>query len=141
MDNAPVHRGAVCGAHKVKFLPAHSSFLNPIENVFGVFKLKDHVIQQLLDVSNNISNVEHRILVFRYLAIIIMEDHEVLGGPKVENMCTHVMQYMHSFAMADTNQTTSGTYKMLCILVSKLKLLCLLNWLHYLLAKYLHEIE
>lgn len=42
-DNAPVLRGAVCGAHDVRFLPAYSPFLNPIENAFGVFKLIESV--------------------------------------------------------------------------------------------------
>ena len=44
MDNAPVHHGAVSECDddeiSVKFLPPYSPFLNPIENAFGVFKLK-----------------------------------------------------------------------------------------------------
>ena len=41
MDNASVHHGAVSngatsGGVPVRFLPAYSPFLNPIENVFSV---------------------------------------------------------------------------------------------------------
>ena len=35
MDNAQVHRGAHCGEARIKFLPAYSPFLNPIENCFN----------------------------------------------------------------------------------------------------------
>lgn len=40
MDNAPSHRHLQdpSGIHKVKFLPAYSPFLNPIENCFSIIK-------------------------------------------------------------------------------------------------------
>lgn len=47
MDNAPAHRNAEMPDHPVRMLPPHSPFLNPIENVFSMYKadLKHRLVQ------------------------------------------------------------------------------------------------
>ena len=81
LDNAPVHRGAVCGEALVKFLPAYSPFLNPIENCFSVFKLKlrevlceDQVMNRISAVPAGVSVTEHRIRVLHDLASNVLDD-------------------------------------------------------------------
>ena len=102
LDNAPVHRGAVCGEALVKFLPAYSPFLNPIENCFSVFKLKlrevlreDQVMNRISAVPAGVSVTEHRIRVLHDLAANVLDDQSTISGLKVANMTSHVMTYMH----------------------------------------------
>ena len=55
MDNAPAHRGAEmpdADRHQVRMLPPHSPFLNPIENVFSVYKA---------DIKQRLGQVQHRL--------------------------------------------------------------------------------
>ena len=113
LDNAPVHRGAVAesndGDIHVRFLPAYSPFLNPIESAFNVFKQKlrallreDTMCNRIATVPAHISTAEHRLRVLHELSTTVIEDQETISGEKVANMCTHVMRYMHrSLAMAD----------------------------------------
>ena len=102
LDNAPVHRGATCGDAIVKFLPAYSPFLNPIENCFSVLKLKireelrtDEIVQQLTTIPPNLSRAEHRIRVLNNLSTRILDDQDTINGQKVTNMAAHIMTYMH----------------------------------------------
>lgn len=113
MDNAPVHHGAVADGEddeiSVKFLPPYSPFLNPIENAFGVLKLKlravlreDATKQRLDNPPEGISMAEHRLRLLMDLSSAIIEDQETITSQKVDHMCNHVMTYMHRcFAMAD----------------------------------------
>ena len=91
MDNAPVHRAAVGevtkGHIQVRFLPAYSSFLNPIENAFSVFKLKvrellreDNIINTINNVPNHLSNAEHRIRVLLQVSHSVIEDQETISA-------------------------------------------------------------
>ena len=102
LDNAPVHRGAVCGDHEVKFLTAYSPFLNPIENAFAVFKLKvrevlreERTVQRLQAVQHGVTLAEHRLRVLQDISVVILEDQDTISGQKVQNMCANVMQCMH----------------------------------------------
>ena len=102
LDNAPVHRGAMCGDALVKYLPAYSPFLNPIENCFSVLKLKlretlrqDQVKERIATVPAGISAAEHWIRVLHDLAASILNDQSTISGLKVTNMTNHVMTYMH----------------------------------------------
>lgn len=109
MDNAPIHGSASCCEFPIQKLPAYSPFLNPIENAFSVFKLKlraelreDSNINLLSSVPTGMSLAEHRMRVLHDLAKTTLEDQETVSGSKVENMCQHVMRYMHRcLALAD----------------------------------------
>ena len=102
LDNAPVHRGATCGDAIVKFLPAYSPFLNPIENCFSVLKSKlreelrkDEIVQELTQCPPDISRAEHRIRVLHNLSTTVIDDQTTISGQKVANMAANVMTYMH----------------------------------------------
>ena len=94
-----MHRGAVCGEALVKFLPAYSPFLNPIENCFSVFKLKlrevfreDQVMNRISAVPAGVSVTEHRIRVLHDLAANVLDDQSTISSHKVTNMfhqCGH----------------------------------------------------
>ena len=102
LDNAPVHKGATCGNARVKFLPAYSPFLNPIENCFSVLKLKlpeelrkDETVQLLIHGPPGISRAEHHLRVLNNLSTTILDDQNTISGLKVANMAGNVMTYMH----------------------------------------------
>ena len=98
MDNAPAHRNAeMPGIHPVRMLPPHSPFLNPIENVFSVFKadLKQRLgqVQQRLDERTAALAAGHRGLTYWRNAIL-----EDLANQAVATVTQHKVRaaYQHS---------------------------------------------
>ena len=104
MDNAPVHRGALCGEARIKFLPAYSPFLNPIENCFSIFKMKvretlleDDTVQRLVAVPPAVAVATHRLEVLRDISSTILIDQSTISGEKVTNMENQVELHAQMF--------------------------------------------
>mgnify|MGYP003472049458 FL=1 len=93
MDNCRSHLNmeSLLEQHKIKFLPAYSPFLNPIENCFNEIKCS---IKRALSSQQELLHISSTVAKMETLKNIAKEAIKDLKIRSCADSCNHVMRYM-----------------------------------------------